>query len=253
MSTSSDTDDDRRVSDRGWVEALVAERTSELAHEVESLAYSVAHDLGAPLRAMDGFSLALLEDYGDRLDREGREHVERIRAASQRMASLLDGLLTISCAARTALHSQRVRLDRIAVEIADELQTAGPERDARFDIAAGLAATGDARLLRTVMANLMANAWKFTAREAITVIEVGAERVDGQRQFFVRDNGIGFDPAYAGRLFGAFQRLHPPDEFPGAGVGLATARRIIHRHGGRIWAHGAAGQGATFSFTLPDG
>jgi len=218
--------------------------------ELESFSYSVSHDLRAPLRAIDGFSLALLEDCQDRLGPAEKEHLQRVRAATTRMGQLIDDMLTLARTARCEMVHQRVDLSRLAQEIASQLQKSEPNRQARFVIAPGLTVEGDRGLLRIVLENLLANAWKFTSRQPETRVELGSRRPDTQEVYFVQDNGVGFDMRYADKLFGAFQRLHDVSEFPGTGVGLATVQRIIHRHGGRVWAEGAVGQGATFYFIL---
>jgi light-regulated signal transduction histidine kinase (bacteriophytochrome) len=209
--------------------------------------------LRAPLRAIDGFSQVLLEDYTERLDAEGTDYLHRIRGAVQRMADLIDALLELSRVARAELHWQTVDLTALGESIAAELRQTQPDRQAEFRIAEGLTAHGDARMLRAALENLLGNAWKFTAKQPQARIEVGSlTQPDGAWVLFVRDNGAGFDMTYADKLFGAFQRLHRMNEFHGTGIGLATVQRIIHRHGGRIWAKGAVDQGATFFFTLGD-
>src|SRR2546426_521171 len=218
--------------------------------EMESFSYSVSHDLRAPLRAIDGFSLALLEDCQDRLGPAEKEHLQRVRAATTRMGQLIEDMLTLARTARREMVYQRVDLSRLAQEIASQLQKSEPKRQARFVIAPGLTVEGDRALLRIVLENLLANAWKFTSRQPDARVELGSRRRDTQEVYFVQDNGVGFDMRYADKLFGAFQRLHDVSEFPGTGVGLATVQRIIHRHGGRVWAEGAVGQGATFYFIL---
>ena len=219
--------------------------------ELEAFAHSVSHDLRAPLRAIDGFSQALLEDYTERLDAEGKDLLQRIRGATQRMADLIDALLELSRVARAELQRETVDFSALATRIAAELQQMQPDRQVEFVIAEGLMASGDARLLRVVLENLLGNAWKFSAKQPQARIEIGSVvQPAGALAFFVRDNGAGFDMAYADKLFGAFQRLHRMNEFQGTGIGLATVRRIIHRHGGQIWAEGAVDQGATFYFTL---
>jgi PAS domain S-box-containing protein len=230
-----------------------ANEAAEAANrELEAFSYSVAHDLRAPLRSIDGFSQALLEDYGDRLDEDGHAHLHRVRAAAQRMAQLIDDLLGLSRVTRIELHRTEVDISAMATEIADRLQKGQAARSVRFSIQPGLRAWGDARLLGVALENLMANAWKFTARRSDALVEVGSREADGAAAFFVRDNGAGFDMQYAGKLFSAFQRLHAKAEFDGTGIGLATVQRIVRRHGGRIWAEGAVNQGATFWFTLPE-
>jgi signal transduction histidine kinase len=219
--------------------------------ELETFSYSVSHDLRSPLRSIDGFSHILLEDYADELDDEGRDYLRRVRAGAQRMGELIDALLSLTRLTRGEMRRETVDLSAIASEIAEDLRQAQPERKAEFLITDGLVANGDARLLKVALENLLGNAWKFTGREAHAKIEFGALRHDdGTLAYFVRDNGAGFDEAYAGKLFGSFQRLHGADEFEGTGIGLATVQRIVHRHGGRIWAEGEVGRGATFYFTL---
>ncbi|MBI3977153.1 MAG: response regulator [Chloroflexi bacterium] len=238
------------------LEQRVAERTAQLEatnKELEAFSYSVSHDLRAPLRAIDGFSQALLEDYADRLDAEGRDYLRRVRAGSQRMAQLIDDLLKLSRVSRWELRRETVDLSALARAIAAELRQAQPERRVDFAIAEGLTVVGDAHLLRIMLENLLGNAWKFTAEHGTARIELGTEQRDGERVYFVRDDGAGFEMAYAGKLFGAFQRLHAMTEFEGTGIGLATVQRIVHRHGGRIWAEAAVEQGATFFFTLQPG
>ena len=229
------------------------QQTAQLAatnKELEAFSYSVSHDLRAPLRSIDGFSQALLEDYAAQFDPTGQEYLQRVRAASQRMAQLIDDLLSLARVTRSELHHDLVDLSAHAETIVDELQRTQPDRPVAFVIAPGLAAHGDERLLHLVLENLLANGWKFTGRCACPRIEFGAVLCDGQLAYFVRDNGAGFDMVYTDKLFGAFQRLHAITEFPGTGIGLATVQRVIHRHGGRVWAEGAVEQGATFYFTV---
>ncbi|HKV03714.1 MAG TPA: ATP-binding protein [Candidatus Acidoferrales bacterium] len=243
----------REIEERGRVEEQVKKVNTELVaanKELEAFSYSVAHDLRGPLRGINGFSLALLEDYRDRLDDRGRDYLSRVRSATQQMGVLIDALLTLSRVARAEILRQSVDLTALAASIAGDLKTTQPERRVEFVIAQGLEAEGDPRLLRAVLENLLSNAWKFTSAHAHARIEFGRTDHDGRPAFHVRDDGAGFDPAYADRLFGAFQRLHSTSQFAGTGVGLATVQRIIHRHGGRIWAEGAVEQGATFYFTL---
>jgi signal transduction histidine kinase len=218
--------------------------------ELETFSYSVSHDLRAPLRTIDGFSHALLEDCADRLDDAGKTHLNRIRAATQRMGSLIDDLLNLSRLSRTEMHRQSLDISALACSIASDLQKAQPERRIELRIEDGLKTTADPGLLRVVLENLLSNAWKFTSKQESARIEFGMARGNGAPAYFVRDDGVGFDPAYADRLFGAFQRLHATTDFAGTGVGLATVQRIVHRHGGRIWAESAVGQGATFYFTI---
>ncbi len=219
--------------------------------ELEAFSYSVSHDLRAPLRSIDGFSQALLEDYAAQLDQTARDHLARVRAATQRMGVLIDDLLELSRVTRSELHPEAIDFSALAESIADELRHTHPARQVKVDIEPGLQATGDGRLLRIALTNLLSNAWKFTEPRPIARIEVGryvAE--DGRSGFFVRDNGVGFNMAYAHKLFGAFQRLHTANEFPGTGIGLATVQRIVQRHGGRIWTEAAVDAGASFFFTL---
>lgn len=234
----------------------LANRSAELEvinRELESFSYSVSHDLRAPLRAMDGFSSTLLTDYGYKLDERGRDRLLRVRSAAQKMANLIDDLLNLSRVSRTELAWEEVDLSELARNTFAELQQANPQRQVTTDVAANLTAAGDRRLLGIVLTNLLNNAWKFTTLKSPAVIEVGRDELEGEPVFFVRDNGAGFDMAYAGKLFGAFQRLHDAGEFPGTGIGLATVQRVIHKHGGRIWAESAVGAGATFYFTLKSG
>jgi signal transduction histidine kinase len=235
------------------MEQRVDERTSQLAaanKELESFSYSVSHDLRTPLRAIDGFSHALLEDCSDRLDETGRTHLNRIRAATQRMGFLIDDLLNLSRLSRTEMHTQNVDISALASSVANGLQEALPRRRVELRIKNGLRALADPGLLRVVLENLLGNAWKFTSKRESAHIEFGEAVHKGTPAFFVRDDGAGFDPAHADRLFGAFQRLHAMTEFAGTGVGLATVQRIVHRHGGKIWAESAVDRGATFYFTL---
>jgi PAS domain S-box-containing protein len=221
-------------------------------HELEAFSYSVSHDLRAPLRSIDGFSQALLEDYAEQLPAEGQNYLMRVRAAAQRMAQLIDDLLGLSRVTRAPLQSRFVNLSALAQTIARDLKQTQPERQVTFLIAPDLAASGDQQLLRIVLENLMGNAWKFTSKRTDAFIEVGVQDDDaGERVFFVRDNGAGFDMAFANKLFGAFQRFHTAEQFPGTGIGLATVQRIIRRHGGKTWAESSVDKGATFCFTLP--
>ncbi len=236
------------------LEQRVADRTAQLEatnKELESFAYSVSHDLRAPLRSIDGFSLALLEDYADKLDANAQSYLQRVRAASQRMAQLIDDLLMLSRLTRSDLRPETVNLSALVKTIADELCAIEPERQVEFVIAPNVRVKADALLMRAVLENLLGNAWKFSAKHPTACIEFGMQvQSDGQTIYFVRDDGAGFDMAYVDKLFGAFQRLHTPAEFSGTGIGLATVQRIIHRHGGQIWAEGGVEQGATFYFKL---
>jgi signal transduction histidine kinase/HAMP domain-containing protein len=219
--------------------------------ELEAFSYSASHDLRAPLRSIDGFSQVLLEDYGSTMDALGQDYLQRIRMATQRMADLIDALLELSRVTRAELSRKPLDLTAMARIIAEELRRQEPARAVEFALAEDLTVSGDPRLLRVVLENLLGNAWKFTAKKEQTRIEIGSLRQpDGVLAYFVRDNGAGFDMQYAQKLFGAFQRLHRVGEFAGTGIGLATVQRIIHRHGGRIWAEGVVDHGATFYFTL---
>jgi len=233
------------------LENRVRERTAQLEainKELEAFSYSVSHDLRAPLRSIRGFSEVLLERYAARLDSRGQEFLRRACESSQQMDRLIEDLLKLSRVGRSELQRQRVDLSALAESVATELRQSDPKRRAQFAIAPGLEAHGDERLLRIVLENLLRNAWKFTSKLSETLIEVGVVRF--QAAFFVRDNGAGFDMAYASKLFGVFQRLHSGTDFPGIGVGLATVQRIINRHGGRVWAEAKVHKGATFYFTL---
>jgi light-regulated signal transduction histidine kinase (bacteriophytochrome) len=235
------------------LERRVGERTGQLEatnKELEAFSYSVSHDLRAPLRSILGFSEALLERHSHQLDARGQDFLRRACASSRHMDKLIADLLQLSRVGRSEMQRQPVNLSALALAIAAELRQAEPDRAADFLIAPDLRAEGDERLLRVALDNLLRNAWKFTRHKPRTCIQFGAV-AEPQPAFFVRDNGAGFDMAYAAKLFGVFQRLHSTSEFPGSGVGLATVQRIINRHGGRTWALGAPGQGATFYFTLP--
>jgi len=238
---------------RSQLEMLVEERTTALTavnRELEAFSYSVSNDLRAPLLAFDGLSQTLLDDYGGKLDKKAKDYLVRMRRASQRMTSVFDGLQSLFRLTSGEIHREQLDITKLANEIVDEVRTENSDREVKVKVAEGMTASGDKRLLRILLANLINNAWKFTSLEAAPNIEIGAEIVDGESRLFVRDNGVGFDMIYAHRLFGAFQRLHSQSDFPGAGIGLATARRIVNRHGGRIWAEGAVGEGATFYFTM---
>ena len=236
------------------LERRVAERTAELEaanKELEAFSYSVSHDLRAPLRGIDGFSKAILDRYADKLDDKGQHYLQRIRAGTQRMGELIDDLLKLSRVTRSEMRRTKVDLSAMAKEIAAELYSTQPERQVEWAIAPGIVADGDARLLRIVLENLLNNSWKFTSLRIDSRIEFNATlQEDGKIAYFVHDNGAGFDMTYANKLFGAFARLHSTTQFPGTGIGLATVQRIIHRHGGRVWAQGAVEQGASFYFTL---
>jgi light-regulated signal transduction histidine kinase (bacteriophytochrome) len=218
--------------------------------ELEAFSYSVSHDLRAPLRTIDGFSQALMEDYAGQLPPDALNFLDRVRAAAQRMGKLIDDLLNLSHITRTPVDSRTVDISELAQDIANDLQQTSPERKVNFLISPNLTTNGDSHLLRVALENLMNNAWKFTSKVKQARVEVGHQTENGEQIFFVRDNGAGFDMAYANKLFGAFQRLHAVTDFPGTGIGLATVQRVIHKHGGRIWAESAVDQGTTFFFTL---
>ena len=238
---------------RTQLERLVQERTTALTamnRELEAFSYSVSHDLRAPLLAFNGLNQSLLEDYGDALDPRAKDHLQRMQRESDRITSVFDGLQTLFRLTSGEIHREQCDISAVAAEIVEELRAAGPERNVEVAIAGGISASADPRLARILLANLIGNAWKFTARQAVARVEIGIEIVDGDTRMFVRDNGVGFDMIYAHKLFGAFQRLHSQSEFPGAGIGLATVRRIVNRHGGRAWAEGAVGEGASFYFVF---
>jgi signal transduction histidine kinase len=245
---------DRRLqAAHDLLEKRVEERTAQLVasnKELESFSYSVSHDLRAPLRSIDGFSLALEEDYGDRLDDQAKNYIQRVRGATQRMGMLIDDLLNLSRVTRAEIRKERVDLSGMAKSVACELARADGDRHVDWVIDDGIEAFGDSRLLRIVLDNLLGNAWKYTSKHDHARIQFSQQRHNGCSAFFVKDDGAGFDPAYTQRLFGAFQRLHGMTEFSGTGVGLATVQRIIHRHGGEVWAEGAVEKGATFYFTI---
>ncbi|PKN10161.1 MAG: PAS domain-containing sensor histidine kinase, partial [Deltaproteobacteria bacterium HGW-Deltaproteobacteria-7] len=230
------------------LEQRVRERTTEL----EAFSYSVSHDLRAPLRTIDGFSQALLEDYENMLDVQGKDYLKRIRASTKLMAELIEDLLKLSRITRSEMDIVPVNLTRMALSVMDKLQKSQPQRLVNIKIADSLQDLGDPRLIRIVLENLFGNAWKFTEKKKIAEIEFGLTIIDKKKVYFIRDNGAGFDMEYADKLFAPFQRLHHVEEYPGTGIGLATVKRIIHRHGGTVWAKGKPGQGATFCFTLQE-
>jgi len=259
-------DETRRIREqllRAELEAVEARAAREMAEEraklvaeleaknqeLESFSHSVAHDLRAPLRSIDGFGLVLLEDYADKLDDDGKKYLAYVRESAQQMSQLIDDMLALAQVTRSEFERARVDLSRIARSVGAELARVTPNRQVDLVVADGLSAEGDTRLMTIAFENLLGNAWKYTGQREKAVIEVGAIESE-PRTFFVRDNGAGFDMAYAGKLFGVFQRLHKNSDFEGTGIGLATVQRVIRRHGGRIWADAAVGQGATFFFTL---
>jgi two-component system sensor histidine kinase/response regulator len=219
--------------------------------ELEAFNYSVSHDLRAPLRPLDGFSQALLEDSGDKLDEKGRDYLRRIRAAAQRMSQLIDDLLSLSRISRAPVRAQAVDVSTMADAVVRELRSNEPARDVEFAAMPGLVAWGDYGLIRILLENLLRNAWKFTQKKEKARVELGARTERGQTAFFVKDDGVGFDPSFAGRLFHPFQRLHTSDEFEGTGIGLAIVHRIVSHHRGKAWAEAEPGRGATIFFTLP--
>ncbi|MCU1286408.1 MAG: periplasmic sensor signal transduction histidine kinase [Acidobacteriales bacterium] len=245
---------DQELQDaRLGLEKRVEERTRQLVaanRELEAFSYSVSHDLRNPLEIINGFSYLLLQEYGDKLDTQGKEHLHEVTAATKRMAQLIDDLLGLAQASTTAMHRENVDLSNLALGVMKELQRREPMRKVEFQVAPSMNADGDSRLLRIVLDNLIRNAWKYTSGVTQASVEFGCNRENGVPVFFVRDNGAGFDPQYSDRLFKPFQRLHSKAEFPGTGVGLATVQRIIHRHGGEIWAEGSVQHGATFYFRL---
>ena len=249
-STSTTVENLRLYAD---LERRVRERTAQLEaanRELEAFSYSVSHDLRAPLRSIDGFSKVVLEKYEPLLDPQGKHYLERIRAGSQHMAELIDRMLDLAKLTRADLKESPVDLGALARAAADDLRRRSPERHVELHVGAPPPAVGDPHLLRSVLENLLGNAWKFTGRSPRPRVEFGWREVDGRPAYFVRDNGAGFDPRYADRLFAPFHRLHDASEFEGTGIGLATVSRIVRRHGGRVWAEGKPGEGATFWFTL---
>ena len=249
--TKRRTEEERVLELNAELEARVADRTTQLEvanKELESFSYSVSHDLRAPLRAIDGFSAALVEDYGATLDERARGHLDRVRRAAQRMADLIDSLLRLAKVARTPITFARVDLSTLAEAVGADLREGEPQRSVALSVEPGLTAQGEPQLLQIVLANLLGNAWKFTRQLQRAQVHVGK---NSEGEFYVRDDGAGFEMSYASKLFGAFARLHSSEEYEGTGIGLATVARIVHRHGGSIRAEGAVGEGATFYFTLP--
>lgn len=245
----------RDVTAQKQAEREISRRTAELQvanQELEAFSYSVSHDLRAPLRAIDGFSLALIEDCAGQLDETGKGYLNRVRAATQRMGQLIDDMLELARIARVEMRHEAVNVSDLATEVLEDLQKGDEKREVEWHVQPGMVVMGDVRLLRVALTNLLGNAWKYTGRQPHPRIEFGTRtNASGATEYFVRDNGAGFDMAYAGKLFGPFQRLHTVTEFPGTGVGLAIVQRIIHRHGGEVHGEGVPDQGATFYFSLP--
>ena len=220
--------------------------------ELGSFSYAVSHDLRAPLRSMIGFSTILLEDYVEHLDAEAQGHLKRISLAALKMDRLIHGLLSLSGLVQRELTSQSVDLSALAQGVIDDLRKIEPQRNVEFLVSAGMKTKGDPQLLLILLTNLIGNAWKFTAKCSSAKIEIGSTSSEGTDAYYVRDNGAGFDMQYQNKLFGAFQRLHSETEFEGTGIGLATVRRVVRRHGGEVWAEGKVDQGATFYFTVSE-
>ena len=238
---------------RTQLEMLVEERTIALTainRELEAFSYAVSHDLRGPLVAFDAMSKAMLESYGGELDARATANLEKMREASERMTSVFDGLQMLFRLTSGEIRREELDISSMAAKVAEEMSAGDPKSSTQVEVTPGIVASGDRRLVQILLANLVNNAWKFSGTNPSPHITVGREVVDGESRVFVRDNGVGFDMIDSHRLFGAFQRLHSQSEFPGAGIGLATARRIVNRHGGRIWAEGAVGEGATFYFVL---
>jgi light-regulated signal transduction histidine kinase (bacteriophytochrome) len=244
---------ERTEQDFAQARQQILEKTSQLENaerELETFAYSVSHDLRAPLRGIDGYSKALLEDYGSQLDDLGKAYLQYIREASHHMAELIDDLLKLSRVMRSEFQLNQVDLSAMAAEIAVQLKALQPERQVTFDITPGMVVQADDSLLNILMKNLMDNAWKFTSQHASALIEVGRLDQEGRLVYYVRDDGAGFNMEYRDKLFTPFQRLHSAYEFEGSGIGLAIVQQIIKRHNGRVWAEGTVEKGATFFFTL---
>ena len=253
LQTEMETVATRAARQLAETRATLVDELERKNRELETFSYSVSHDLRSPLRALNGLCAMLEDDYAASIDDRGKDYLHRIRAAASRMAQLVDDLLRLSRISRAELVRQPVDLTKIAGEVAGELQQRHPERQVEFRVEEGLSAVADPNLVKIVFEDLLDNAWKFTGRTALARIDVGATAGPGGPLFFVRDNGAGFDPAYAGKLFTPFQRLHPESEFPGTGIGLATIRRIVERHGGEVQAEAEVGVGAKISFSLPAG
>jgi light-regulated signal transduction histidine kinase (bacteriophytochrome) len=244
----------RDITDRIQAEAALArakDAAEAASRELEAFSYSVAHDLRAPLRGMNGFAQVLLDTYREKFDAEGQDWLQEILLNAKKMGNLIDGLLSLAQWTRSELRPERVSLSGMAREIAIRLRASDASRTVDIDVEDDLYADVDSRLARALLENLLSNAWKFTSKAPTARIEFGATEKDGSMAFFVRDDGAGFDMAFVSKLFAPFQRLHTTAEFPGTGIGLATVQRIVQRHGGRVWAEGAVDQGATFYFAFP--
>jgi light-regulated signal transduction histidine kinase (bacteriophytochrome) len=251
LKTELEAAETRAARELSEMRAVLVEELERKNQELEAFSHSVSHDLRAPLRSIDGFSKALLEDCASQLDANGQRYLDHVRTAAQRMGELIDDLLKLSKAGRAGLQRRPVDLSVLAHKVAAELQRATPDRRVQVSIADAVVADADSSLLQVVLENLLGNAWKFTTPVAEAIIEFGVSQRDGVPTYFVRDNGAGFDMADAGKLFTPFQRLHTQAKFPGTGIGLATVHRIVDRHGGRVWAESAVERGATFLWTLP--
>lgn len=240
--------EDLRISNKNL--EMSTRQLNNANKELEAFAYSVSHDLRAPLRGIDGFSQVLLEDYADKLDEDGRHYLKRVRAGTQRMGRLIDDILQLSRDGRREMKPESVDLSKLAVKISEELEQPEPERKVEIIIKEGLVVNGDAHLLQIVFNNLLENAWKFTGKCSEARIEFGLTESEGKSAYYVKDNGAGFNMDYVEKLFMPFQRLHSESEFTGTGIGLANVQRIIHRHGGSVWAEGEEGKGAIFYLTV---
>ena len=235
------------------MEVQVEERTKQLKEvnkELEAFVYSVSHDLRAPLRSIDGFTQIIMEDYSSDIRQEAMDHFQRVRNAVHRMENIIEGLLGLSRISRYQITCEEIDLSNLARQIENELRIVDPERNVRFLVQDNVTAYGDAHLLRVVLDNLINNAWKYTMKKSSATIRFGMSLCNGEPVYSVQDDGAGFDMLYSSKLFGPFERLHSSDEFQGTGIGLATVKRIISNHGGKVWAEGAVGKGATFYFTL---
>jgi light-regulated signal transduction histidine kinase (bacteriophytochrome) len=245
--------EDELRSHRDHLEELVSYRTRELEasnKELESYSYSIAHDLRSPLRSITGFSQIIMEDYGHQFDEHGKNDLQRVIDSGKQMSEIIDDILELSRVNRVDFEKSAVNLTAISEQCIRQLQENIPRPEIQVSVAPGLAAQGDQKLIQIMLMNLIGNAWKYTSKNAHTEIEIGKEKRGAEAVFFVKDNGVGFDMAHTGKLFGVFQRMHKPGEFEGTGIGLATVQRIVARHGGRVWAEAAPNKGATFFFTL---